>query len=454
MYVILQKYRTTIRTNLKKYTKHRGLISMYTTLEQNNNVIYPDAENATYRSQLNYSTDLKKPFQGWYRYKEGFSLDLVKRLIKENSTSETGLILDPFSGSGSTLLGANEIGFSSVGFEVNPFSYFLSKVKLTSYDESDIEQFKEIYPTILNRENTEFELPKLSFSDKVFNESVRKKLMTVKNNLVQMQTEINNEKVFDLLKLGWLACVEELSEYRKAGNGLKKRKLKNPRILEEEDVYYILDHHYSIMYRDIKNKEELGSNKVINDSCLNMREYISDNSVSGIIFSPPYANCFDYTEIYKLELWFGDFVSSYEELKVLRKNSLRSHLNANLKEEPERLYSLPELEEIITQLQSKNLWDKKIPTMIRLYFHDMFKVIENCYEVLDKNGFCNIIVSNSSYGGIVIPTDLLFAQFAKSIGFEVEKIEVDRFIITSSQQYEITRKDKKLLRESIVCLRK
>ena len=46
-----------------------------------------------------------------------------------------------------------------------------------------------------------------------------------------------------------------------------------------------------------------------------MGSYIKDSSIDGIIFSPPYANCFDYTEIYKLELWFGGFVKDYSELK-------------------------------------------------------------------------------------------------------------------------------------------
>lgn len=67
--------------------------------------------------------------------------------------------------------------------------------------------------------------------------------------------------------------------------------------------------------------------------------------------------------------------------------------------------------------------------------------------------FCTIVVSNSSYGGIVVPTDLLFSIFAEKIGFEVSRIEVARYIITSSQQYNIT-KEQKLLRESVICLKK
>ena len=90
--------------------------------------------------------------------------------------------------------------------------------------------------------------------------------------------------------------------------------------------------------------------------------------------------------------------------------------------------------------------------MIFGYFRDMFNIIDNCFKTLKKGGFCAIVVGNSAYGGIVLPTDLILAQYAEKIGFTVDKIEVDRYIITSSQQYEKTKQDGKFLRESVVCL--
>lgn len=181
-----------------------------------------------------------------------------------------------------------------------------------------------------------------------------------------------------------------------------------------------------------------------------MGEYIEENSVEGIIFSPPYANCFDYTEIYKLELWFGKFVSEYPELKKLRRNSLHSHLNGDLGREVQSKSAT--LDELLTRLQEKELWDKKIPKMLQLYYDDMFRVVEECYKVLNDKGFCCIVVGNSAYGGIVFAADLILAEYARQIGFTVSKVEVDRYIITSSQQYEITKESGKYLRESVVCL--
>ncbi len=421
-------------------------------LESKYTVIYPENPNATYTSLLNYSDDLNKPFQRWYRYKEGFSVELVEQLIKEYSKYKSGIILDPFSGSGSTLLAANNMGFSGVGFEVNPFSFFLAKCKLEQYTKEVIDRFKKEYEEILQNGETvdnQYVLPKLSISTKVFDDEVEKYYMNIGMLIDNCDAD---ERVVSLLKLGWLACLEPLCNYRKAGNGLKIKKYVKPRKITVNDAKVMLLEEYQNMHIDLLKRKSNGDTVLYNESCLNMSKRIKSNSIVGMVFSPPYANCFDYTEIYKLELWFGKFVSEYSDLKSLRNTSLHSHLNGDLNVEVESKSET--LSKLLLELKKKELWDKKIPKMLQLYYDDMFRVIDESYRVLDDGGFCCIVVGNSAYGGIVFPADLLLAEYAESIGFKVDKIEVDRYIITSSQQYEMTKEIGKYLRESVVCLTK
>ena len=112
------------------------------------------------------------------------------------------------------------------------------------------------------------------------------------------------------------------------------------------------------------------------------------------------------------------------------------------------------LKEQLDKIKDIKLWNKRIPEMLKLYYQDMFNVIRNSYEVLENKGFCAIVVGNSAYGGVIFPTDLILAEYADYIGFKVDKIEVDRYIVTSSQQYKKTKNDGKYLRESVICLKK
>ena len=112
-------------------------MNIYEELENKFKIVYPDNPNATYVSILNYSDDLLKPFQRWFRYKEGYSIELVYKILEENNLS-SGLVLDPFSGSGTTSLACNNRGIDSIGFEVNPFTFFLSSLKLNEFTAMEI----------------------------------------------------------------------------------------------------------------------------------------------------------------------------------------------------------------------------------------------------------------------------------------------------------------------------
>ena len=76
--------------------------------------------------------------------------------------------------------------------------------------------------------------------------------------------------------------------------------------------------------------------------------------------------------------------------------------------------------------------------MLNGYFADMEEALRQIYDALKVGGHCSIVVSNSAYAGIIIPTDIFLAMIAQRLGFTVEEIEVERLIITSSQQYKRT----------------
>ncbi|WP_207641096.1 hypothetical protein, partial [Pseudobutyrivibrio ruminis] len=91
-----------------------------------------------------------------------------------------------------------------------------------------------------------------------------------------------------------MACIEELSDYRKAGNGLKKRKTVKPIIVGKKEVIEKLKEQYLHMEEDLQDIVNTGmKNCLFNMSSLDFSTIVNTESVDGIIFSPPYANCFD-----------------------------------------------------------------------------------------------------------------------------------------------------------------
>ena len=64
---------------------------------------------------------------------------------------------------------------------------------------------------------------------------------------------------------------------------------------------------------DAKHSENPAISHVITGENSNFGKNLNDEKMSTILFSPPYANSFDYFEIFKLELWMGEFIKDYAE---------------------------------------------------------------------------------------------------------------------------------------------
>ena len=93
--------------------------------------------------------------------------------------------------------------------------------------------------------------------------------------------------------------------------------------------------------------------------------------------------------------------------------------------------------------------------MLRGYFDDMTQVFKKLHIVMLKGAKCFVVVANSGYKGILVPTDLLFADIGEQIGFKFKEIIYARKMRASSQQMkELNGKYGDLMRESIVVLEK
>jgi len=403
--------------------------------------------NDQFSSLVNFSKHKSLPFQRWHYYQEGYSPELVDLIIKYLKINPvTSKILDPFVGSGSTLVSAQKNGIEATGVELNPFSYFMSCAKTKNYNKKSIEICKQYKIPKYKKIANVFDKYQLSIIRKLYSEKSLTKIELIKESINQ----INNIDSQTILKSSLLSILEPCSNYKKGGNGLKKRKKEN-----YLDVYEEFNKKLSQIIDDIESKSSTSNITLYNENITNLDKLVKDNSIDLSIFSPPYVNCFDYFEVYKIELWLGEFIQTYDCIRKLRKSALTSNLNANLKKDtPSICLQSYILEKIIDLINVDDLWDKRIPKMILLYFSDMKRVLEDLFKKQKTKGYIAIVVGNSAYSGIPVPTDLILCEIASNLGFEVKEIIIARNNETSSQQYKKIGNMVKYIRESIIILQK
>lgn len=119
----------------------------------------------------NVSGNADLPRHRWFDFKEGFS----ERLVREAVTDVTGKqrrtrILDPFAGSGTTLVAAGRMGLECEGIEVNPFLASAATAKCVAAGWSKVDFFQTVgrllkatpaeIPSLLEGKSTFSEGPK------------------------------------------------------------------------------------------------------------------------------------------------------------------------------------------------------------------------------------------------------------------------------------------------------
>ena len=403
-----------------------------------------------------------QPVHRWFRYREGFSPELISALRLGPR------ILDPFCGCGSIIVGAAQHGRSAVGIDVNPLAAFVCRVKLTPLSDADVvaaSAFLQGFQAAVTGV-APWPAPRLRIAGKVFEPCILDTLLRVRTLIEERATSRVQR---DFLLLAWLAILQDVGSYFKEGNGIKYRNRKRRRdgYVPRPDGQWQLERFgpdqpafvraafrgkLAEMLADARAwcPGHWSGQRIIEGNSLEETGRLSPDSFDSLLFSPPYLNRFDYFESQKVELWFGGFVDTYEGVTALRKRSLRSHLGAALNEP---VLLVPEIETLIDQMDPGSYAVRmRVPDLIRGYFSDLAAILRQCRRVLVSGGQCFVVVGNSAYGGVIIPTDRLIAQLGLDTGFGAAAVVPVRHLTVAPQQRNELRGREGLMRESIVVL--
>jgi site-specific DNA-methyltransferase (adenine-specific) len=392
------------------------------------------------RSAVNFRRSSEDAFHRWFRYREGFSPDIL------SIAASSKQIFDPFCGCGTTLLEAQRRGISAVGVDVNPLAVFVAKVKTEYYSQRDRDRFVRAFHEIPSVGSAPWQLPAMPLLPKLFQPAALRELAKIRG-AIEHET---SPKIRNLLHLCWLNILERCSNVFKEGNGLKYRnKRRRPGEYETIPDSIWVPAYFGRSIRDFVKTEWLrqcemvasdlegatfravNRPEVVEKSCLDADLVEAVGSCDAAVFSPPYANRFDYFEAFKIELWMGGFVRTSDDLRRLRQRSVRNNLTVSDGE----FAKTPDLESILRLMdETASSVRMGIRNTLRGYFDDIRQLAANLYELIRKRGTLACVIGNSAYAGVLIPTDLLSAAIFRDAGFHVKEIRVARHLHVSSQQ--------------------
>ena len=143
-----------------------------------------------------------------------------------------------------------------------------------------------------------------------------------------------------------------------------------------------------------------------------------------------------------------DFINDNDELKKIRYETLRSHVEAKKKYEANGYKAPTVLNKLIKQIEKNGVNNPRVIDMLRGYFEDMYLVLSEMRKRLNDKGKVALVVSNVRFAGISVPVDEILSEIGKQAGLRSKAIWLARYRGNSSQQMKTYKRTPS--RESIV----
>lgn len=406
--------------------------------------------------------NMSLPIHRWFRYTAGFSAPWVEEEIisfsqRQKKPIESLNILDPFAGSGTTLLAAEKIGAKAFGFESHPFISRVAEAKLLWRTDASI--FRDFATTILEKAKTY----SLDSSIDSFPEIVYKcyppetlsKLSAIKKVL------FSSTELFPEYKLTWLVFISILRHVSDVGTAQWQYVLPNKKKQKKVDVWEVFEKKIDIVYQDILSMAKYSEHPYAELFAHDSREEFNSlkNTIDIIITSPPYANNYDYADATRLEQSVLGEISGWGDLQdTVRPFLVRScsqHVS-KLKKQTFELIKHPILSPIYAELfdvcekldKEKELHGgkKNYHTMIASYFLDMAHVWKNLRTLCKDGAEVCFVIGDSAPYGIYVPVERWFGELALSYGFEEFRFEKlrDRNVKWKNRKHTVPLKEGRL----------
>ena len=410
----------------------------------------------------------------WYRFILSFPPHLVCDYLDRFGANASTNVLDPFCGTGTTVVECKKRWIPSVGIEMNPLAHFAGAVKTDWKPDSDgllahADEIATIALAELRSHGIEDD-PSWNTYDEFCESSSKLRTLppaTLKLLLANSISPLPLHKTLTLLDAlkrhpNQRYMRHELLALAKALPFSISNLRFGPEVgvgTVKLDVSVISTWHAGVVA--IANDLHTLSNRASVPSVVHhadarrLLEVLEPASIDIVITSPPYPNEKDYTRTTRLESVLLGFVNSKEELRELKKGLVRSNTRGMYKgdDDDQWVADHAEIQRIAQEIEERRIelgktsgFERLYAKVTKLYFGGMTRHLADLRAVLRPGAHLAYVVGDqASYLRVMIRTGQLLADIAQSLGYEVVGIDLFR-----TRAATIT---KQHLREEVVVLR-
>lgn len=358
---------------------------------------------------------------GWLRLTPAYSLRLVEELLTE--TDEHLTVLDPFCGTGTTALCAAQRGHEALSIDINPFLVWFARSKTVHYSAhvlNDAHHFARTVVTLAESGTiSPTPAPPIHNIDRWWSDPVLNFLRRLHSALMQ-STEAGSQ-VNDLLNVAFCRTLITLSN---AAFDHQSMSFKSGDQLHLPIVTSYTDDFLSAVDDVLAGAAQSpsGTAQIIQGDSRKLTHLIA-RPIDRVITSPPYVNRMSYIrELRPYMYWLG-YLHQAREAGELDWQAIggtwgiaTSRLAAWLPESES--FQPAVLREALQHIRTVENKSRHVLTQyIMRYFADIWTHLNSLLPVLRQGAEVDYIVGNSSYFGVLLPVEQIYAAMFAELGF-------------------------------------
>jgi len=381
----------------------------------------------------------------WYRFVLSFPAHLVRHYLDRFGVKSTQRVLDPFCGTGTTMVECKKHSVPSVGIEANPMAYYASRVKTDWKVNPDelLDHAGKVADCATDRlgsngieEETFFKIsPRripvlrslapeqagLLLKGSISPLPLHKALV-----LLEVLAELREDALWDHERIALAKVVVETASNLHFGPevGVGEKKPDAP-------VVYVWLKAVRSMADDLREVGHLARvpSAVHYGDARQIETMLKPESVDVVITSPPYPNEKDYTRTTRLESVLLGLIQTKADLRSLKKGLVRSNTRGvYVEDDDDRWVSdHPEIQRIAEQIEARRIelgktsgFERLYARLTKLYFGGMTRHLDVLRPILRPGARLAYVVGDqASYLRVLIRTGKILGEIAESLGYDV-----------------------------------
>jgi site-specific DNA-methyltransferase (cytosine-N4-specific) len=369
------------------------------------------------------STELDWTFQGentrqlthcYHDYPARMIPQVARQFLEIFTENKKGVLLDPYCGTGTTLVEGFINGFDVIGFDLNPLARLIAKAKTTILNLPDLDFFISKFNKYILAKHQNTEIPEIKGISRLefwFKPEVVEKLSIIKKFI----QEIENTEIKLFFLTAFSETVRESSNTRTHEFKLyryNEATLANfqPNVFELMSKKLLRNRKGFLNFLTIinetrnNNKSEIFEFNTVKESPSELNE-----KVDIVLTSPPYGDS-------TTTVAYGQYSRlSAAWLDLFEPEKIDSKLMGSKKRQQFDDFACENLDIAITKIAEIDL---KRATEVSSFYIDLQESVKNISKLVKSNGLACYVVGNRKVKGVILPTDIAVKTFFEQNNFK------------------------------------